>query len=237
MAVNAADAWQQGGPMADRPRADRAMAAERPPRPRNAVPPHPRPADRLRADYSDRAPQYSRSPVPRRPAEPGRPARSVERNDHSVERNDRLERYEDEPRPRSPWGERRPAPAAQTGGSKLRGIVAVGAAFLVTLAAAGLESFVATGLGMITLVALVVSTTAAAFLVRRRDLVSVVVSPPLVFTAVAAVNVIAAPSVHLSGVKAFGLLMITLLVQGFPSMAVATGAVVVVGLIRLATRR
>jgi hypothetical protein len=96
---------------------------------------------------------------------------------------------------------------------------------------------VATGLGMITLVALVVSTTAAAFLVRRRDLVSVVVSPPLVFTAVAAVNVIAAPSVHLSGVKAFGLLMITLLVQGFPSMAVATGAVVVVGLIRLATRR
>src|SRR4051794_23395745 len=230
MAVNAADAWQQGGPMADRPRADRAMAAERPPRPRNAVPPRPRPADRLRADYADRAPQYSRPPVPRRPAEPGRPARSVERND-------RLERYEDEPRPRSPRGERRPAPAAQTGGSKLGGIVAVGAAFLVTLAAAGLESFVATGLGMITLVALVVSTTAAAFLVRRRDLVSVVVSPPLVFTAVAAVNVIAAPSVQLSGVKAFGLLMITLLVQGFPSMAVATGAVVVVGLIRLATRR
>ncbi|WP_448625313.1 DUF6542 domain-containing protein [Geodermatophilus sp. URMC 64] len=202
------------------------MAADRPARPRGAMPPRPRPADRprARADYSDESPQYSRPPVPRRPAEPNRPVRASER-----------ERYDDERAAARPA--RRPAPAVEAGGSKLRGILAVLAVFLVTLAAAGAESFLATGLGMITLVALVVSTVIAAFVVRRRDLLSVVVSPPLVFAAVAAVNMIAAPSVQLSGIKAFGLLMVTLLVQGFPTMAVATGAAIVVALIRLAARR
>jgi len=98
------------------------------------------------------------------------------------------------------------------------------------------ESFVATGLGTMTTVALIASA-AAAILVRRRDLLSVLICPPLVFTAVAFVNMLAAPSVHLSGIKAFGLLVVTTLVQNFPALAIATGVGLVIGVIRLAARR
>jgi predicted transporter len=99
------------------------------------------------------------------------------------------------------------------------------------------ESFIATGLGIMTTIALAASTAVAALIVRRRDLLSVMVCPPIVFTAVAVVNMVAAPSVHISGVKAFGLLMVTTLVQNFPAMGIATGLGLVIGLIRLAARR
>jgi hypothetical protein len=124
------------------------------------------------------------------------------------------------------------ARAVEDQGNRMRGVVAVAAVFLLTLAVAGAESFLGVGLGTITLVALVVTTVLAALLVRRRDLVSVIVSPPLVFVAVAAVDVIAAPS------ASFNLATIaTLLIRGFPAMAIATGAALVIGLIRMAARR
>jgi hypothetical protein len=256
MAVNAADAWQQSGSRADRPyRAaprERAMASERPERParpRGSVPPRrssdraaERPRERSRADYYDEAPQYSRPPVPRRPEQ----SRPVPRDVDRAPERERPARRPVERRPveRRPVDRedterpaRRPAPAVETGGGKLRGLLAVLAVFLVTLAAAGVESFIATGLGIMTTIALAASTAIAALVVRRRDLLSVVVCPPIVFTAVAVVNMVAAPSVHISGVKAFGLLMITTLVQNFPAMGIATGIAVVIGLIRLAARR
>ena len=246
MAVSAADAWQQSGSRSDRPYrgapSDRAMAAERSARPRGGVPPRrvpdrsadrgaERPRERSRADY-DGAPQYARPPVPRRP-EHSRPVpRDLERN------LDRTERpVQRRPQQRAERPAPRPARAVETGGGKLRGLLAVFAVFLVTLAAAGVESFIATGLGIMTTIALAASTAVATLIVRRRDLLSVIVCPPIVFTAVAVVNLVAAPSVHISGVKAFGLLMLTTLVQNFPAMAVATGAGLVIGLIRLAARR
>ena len=246
MAVNAADAWQHSGSRADRPYRpaprERAMAAERPARPRSSVPPRrtsdraaERPRERSRADYYDEAPQYSRPPVPRRPEH----SRPVPRDsDRAPERSARrpVERRPVE-RPGSERPARRPAPAVETGGGKLRGLLAVLAVFLVTLAAAGVESFLATGLGIMTTIALAASTAVAALVVRRRDLLSVVVCPPIVFTAVAVVNLVAAPSVHISGIKAFGLLTITTLVQNFPAMGIATGIALVVGLVRLAARR
>ena len=246
MAVNAADAWQQSGSRADRPYRsaprDRAMASERPARPRGSVPPRraadravERPRERSRADYYDEAPQYSRPPVPRRPES----SRPVPRDhDRAPERPARrpAERRPAE-RPASERPARRPAPVAESGGRKLRGVLAVLAVFLVTLAAAGVESFIATGLGIMTAIALAASTAVAALLVRRRDLLSVIICPPIVFAAIAAVNMIAAPSVHISGVKAFGLLMVTTLVQNFPAMGIATGIGLVIGLIRLAARR
>ena len=104
--------------------------------------------------------------------------------------------------------------------------------FLVTLAGAGVDSFVGIGLGLVTLVALVSVTVIAALMVRRRDLLSVLVAPPLVFVAVAGVNIALAPS------ASFNLPTIaTLLVRGFPTMAIATGVALVLGLIRLAARR
>jgi hypothetical protein len=248
MAVSAADAWESGA-RSDRPsrgpRADRAMASERPARPRGTVPPRraadraaERPRERSRADYYDEAPQYARPPVPRRPENSRPVSRDLDRN---PERERPAQRRPAERRPQErPEGERptrRPAAAAETGGGKLRGLLAVVAVFLVTLAAAGVESFLATGLGTMTMVALVAATAVAALIVRRRDLLSVLVCPPLVFTAVAIVNLVAAPSVHISGVKAFGLLMLTTLVQNFPAMGVATGVGLVIVLIRLAARR
>jgi hypothetical protein len=111
-------------------------------------------------------------------------------------------------------------------------VVAVAAVFVVTLVVAGAESFLGVGLGTITLVTLVLTTVLAALLVRRRDLVSVIVSPPLVFVAVAVVDVIAAPSATLNLAT-----LATLLIRGFPAMAIATGAALVIGLIRMAARR
>ena len=104
--------------------------------------------------------------------------------------------------------------------------------FLVTLAGAGVDSFTGIGLGLVTLVALVAVTALAALLVRRRDLLSVIVAPPLVFVAVAAVNIALAPSASFNLATAA-----TLLVRGFPTMGLATGVALVVGLFRLAARR
>jgi hypothetical protein len=68
--------------------------------------------------------------------------------------------------------------------------------------------------------------------VRRRDMLSVVVAPPLVFVAVAVANIALAPS------ASFNLPTIaTLLVRGFPTMAIATGVALVIALVRLITRR
>jgi hypothetical protein len=129
----------------------------------------------------------------------------------------------------SPAGRTRTAPAS---GSQLRGAFAVLGVFLLTLAAGAADSYIGLGLGMITLVALTAGAVLATLLVRRRDLLSVVVAPPLVFVAVALVNIGLAPSASLNLPT-----LATLLVRGFPAMAIATGAAVVMALFRLITRR
>ena len=137
------------------------------------------------------------------------------------------------PRAAGPPRERAvPRPARTGGGGRIRGLVAVVGMFLVTLAAAAVDSFLGVGLGMLTLIALVAVTALAALAVRRRDLLSVVVAPPLVFLAVAVVNIGLAPS------ASFSLPTIaTLLVRGFPSMGLATAVALALGLFRLAARR
>ena len=122
--------------------------------------------------------------------------------------------------------------AADTGSRTLRGAVAVIAVFLVTLGGGAIDSFLGVGLGTVTMIALVGTTIAGTWLVRRRDLFSMLIAPPLVFTAVAAVNIALAPS------ASFSLTTIAaLLVRGFPTMGIATGAALVICLIRWASRR
>jgi hypothetical protein len=184
-------------------------------------------------------PQASR----RSPEPPLRPRADVPRG--RVE--DRYRQPVDHPRATGPARERAAGPAreraagparertadtARTGGGRVRGMVAVLGMFLVTLAGAGIDSFVGIGLGTVTLGALVAVTVLAALVVRRRDLLSVIVAPPLVFMAVAAVNIGLAPS------ASFNLPTIaTLLVRGFPTMGIATAVALVLGLVRLAARR
>ena len=138
-----------------------------------------------------------------------------------------------EPRstPRRPAGRGATAQAAETG-SGLRGAVAVLAVFLVTLAGAALESWLGAGLGLATLGTLAVASAAATVAVRRADLLTTVVAPPLVYIAVAVLNTALAPSATLNLAS-----VATLLIRGFPAMVVATAAAAVVALIRWAARR
>ena len=210
--MRTADSWQQTGSRYERPPASRGaggmrddypMSSDRVPSyDRPAVPPAHRTSDRGRAEYRSA-----------RPANRSRSAGWVDQEDAA------------------PRGTRRPAAAPERGG-RLRGIVAILGVFLVTLAGCAVDAFIGSGLGMITLVALLGSTAVATLTVRRRDLVSVVVAPPLVFVAVALINVAAAPSASLNLPT-----IATLLIRGFPAMALATGAAAVLALVRTAARR
>jgi hypothetical protein len=126
-------------------------------------------------------------------------------------------------------GRTRTAPVS---GPRLRGVFAVLGVFLLTLVAAAADSYIGLGLGTITLIALTTGTVVATLAVRRRDLLSVVIAPPLVFVAVALANIGLAPSATLSLPT-----LATLLVRGFPAMAIATGAALVLAVFRLITRR
>jgi hypothetical protein len=223
-------------PMNSEPVGRERMSPERPSRPVRAGAPAARAPMGARDGYprpaEGRRPADPRTPGRGRAPERGRPddrLRGPERG-----RPDERGRYDDRrpARPADGPRVRRQPAAAEAGGGSVRGLVAVLGIFLVTLAGAGVDSFVGVGLGLITLVCLVAATVFGTLLVRRRDLLSVVVSPPLVFVAVTAVNIGLAPSAH------FNLpTLATLLVRGFPTMAIATGAAVVLALFRLAARR
>ena len=151
----------------------------------------------------------------------GRPARDLDDDRRSRESGGRT---------------RRPAPAPQPGHGRLRGILAVLGIFLLTLGGCAIDSVLGVGPGMVALIALVGSTALAAFLVRRRDLLSVVVSPPLVFVAVVAVKTVATPGLDLTLTRLTGQIGLDL-ISGFVTMATATVAGLVVALIRVATKR
>jgi len=227
--ASTADAWRQGGGSPDRsfpgsrmPREERAMNPDRSARPgRPPVPPRGRPADRLRSDLDRGRPVPPRrdSLRPDRPADRGHAGDARPVNARPADARPAAARARAEARP-------------GTGGGTVRGAVAVLGMFLVTLVGAGIDSFVGVGLGTITLAALLGSTTVAMLAVRRRDLFSVVAAPPLVFVAVAALNIALAPSAF------FNLPTIaTLLIRGFPTMAMATGVALVIAVGRRIARR
>lgn len=222
--MRTADSWQQTGGRYERPpvgpRVSRPMPSDYPP-PRDRgyrpppVPSGPVAHDRRADQDMHRSADYQRS-NPRdtgrsRPADRQRPSRRPEAQDVR--------------------SDRRPAAAPERGG-RLRGIVAILIVFLVTLAGAAADSFIGIGLGTITLVALVGSTALATLMVRRRDVLSVVVAPPLVFVAVALANIAAAPSASLNLPT-----VATLLIRGFPAMGIATGVALLLWIIRTAAGR
>ena len=125
-----------------------------------------------------------------------------------------------------------PARSEAAAGPWMRGSVVVLGMFLVTLAAAAADSYIGVGLGTVTLIALLLSSVVACLLVRRRDLLSVVVAPPLVFLGVAMVNIALAPSATFSLPT-----VATLLIRGFPAMGLAVGASFLLFLARLVLRR
>lgn len=240
MSTMSADSWQRTGTPSDRsypsgrsPRADRLAPGSAGRRSGRPTPPH-RTGDRdwagdmRRADRRgshDEPGAFSRDPGSRRIGEPGRAPRRPQDARSGARRPA-------EPRVAPSRAPRDASVAAPPQGSRLRGFLAVLAVFVLTLIGAGVDSVIGSGLGTITLAALAVSTGLAAFLVRRRDLLSVVVAPPLVFVAVAAVDLGAAHSAKISLPT-----IATLLIRSFPGMAIATVLAIVVALIRWAARR
>jgi hypothetical protein len=214
--------------------AERPVMAERRPddrrRPSERIPDDRVQNDRMRGDRGPRDDlQRSRPPAPRRPADPVRgrgPARDDRRADDVVRPG---RPGSDRPGTRRPPVADRPAPER---GSRLRGSVAVLGVFFMTAAGGAVDWFLGGGLGMVTLVVLVAATSVATLLVRRRDVISVVLSPPLVFVAVAVLNIGLSSGVSLSLPS-----IATMLIRGFPTMAVATAAAIVLGLVRLISRR
>lgn len=99
----------------------------------------------------------------------------------------------------------------------LTGLGAVAFIFAVTLAVATAESLLGIGLRTWTLIALAASTLLAGLRVRRSDLATTVVAPPLVFAAVAALEIVLAPTLNFTPT-----VLAAILVRGFPTMAIAT---------------
>jgi hypothetical protein len=253
MATAHADAWPESGLRGERPTAPprRTPPPPLPPLPQiggrsRQVPAEARgrtpergPADRRRPSAGsgerlrgERDPrddvQRSRPPAPRRPADPHR-GRGPVRDERWADDEVRPRRPDaDRPAARRPGAER-PAPES---GSRVRGVLAVLGVLFMTAAGGAADWFMGGGLGMITLVVLVAATSIATLVVRRRDVLSVVLCPPLVFVAVAGINIGLSPGVSLTLPT-----VATILIRGFPTMAVATGAAVVLGLVRLLTRR
>ncbi|SCX38264.1 hypothetical protein SAMN03159343_0358 [Klenkia marina] len=195
----------------------------------------------------DHADQF-RPPVPRsRSGAPAPRSRATGRAARDEWAEDADPRHGREPRasrdPRATRDRRGPAPARDQDGRRsarrtpapqrgVRGALGVLSMFLLTLVGAAADSWLGVGLGTITTVALIASTVVAALVVRKRDLATVVVAPPLVYVGVAVVNIVLAPS------ATFSLATIaTLLIRGFPAMAIAVAAALVLTVVRLIARR
>lgn len=133
----------------------------------------------------------------------------------------------------------RPAPTAvPERGSRLRGSVAVLGVLVATLAAGLVDAMGNSALGLITLLGLVASTAVATLLVRRRDLATLVIAPPLVYLAVIAVLKFVHRGPEAGPKKVLAEVAAELaLGQGFTVMAAATGTALVLALIRWAARR
>jgi len=119
-----------------------------------------------------------------------------------------------------------------TGRFTLTGLGAVAFIFAVTLALATAESLLGIGLRLITLVALAGSTLLAGLWVRRSDIATIVVAPPLVFALVAAGEIVLAPTLAFTPT-----VLASILVRGFPTMAIATAVALLVCGYRLAQHR
>ncbi len=133
----------------------------------------------------------------------------------------------DDPRSRPRAGRGQAGPSAGAAGSPgrftLTGLGAVAFIFVITLAVATAESLLGVGLRTFTLVALAGSTLLAGLWVRRSDLATIAVAPPLVFTAVAALEIVLAPTLAFTPT-----VLASILVRGFPAMSIATAIALLV---------
>lgn len=104
--------------------------------------------------------------------------------------------------------------------------------FVATCVGVLVDTLTGPGIGLATTILLTGSALAAAWLVRRRDLVTVAIAPPLILALVSVLAVAVLPDLSFS-LPSVGLW----LVYGFPAMAFATLAALLVAGLRLMTGR
>jgi hypothetical protein len=152
------------------------------------------------------------------------------RNRPEQERGVYVDQLRDQRRTAGSRDTREPAGA----GPALTGVGAVALLTGVAAVAGLLDVLAGSSLRLIFAVGLVLGTLVASLLVVRRDLLTVVFAPPLVFLAASAVAVLLG-----RGDTGGGLidLATSWLVYGFPAMAIATAVALVVYLVRRARGR
>ncbi|MBA3797745.1 MAG: hypothetical protein H0X18_01295 [Geodermatophilaceae bacterium] len=133
-----------------------------------------------------------------------------------------------------PSGGRRGTSAAPQSARRftLTGLGAVAFIFVITLVVATLESVLGIGLRSLTLIALAGSTLLAGLWVRRSDIATIVVAPPLVFALVVSLEIGLAPTLAFTPT-----VLASLLVRGFPTMGIATAIALLVCGYRLVKHR
>lgn len=104
--------------------------------------------------------------------------------------------------------------------------------FVATAVGIVVDVLTGPGIGIATTITLTVGTLLAALLVRRRDLRTVVIAPPLILAVLAVVGLAVLPDLtfSLAGVGVW-------LVYGFPAMATATLGAALVAALRLINGR
>lgn len=125
--------------------------------------------------------------------------------------------------------------SSQSSRLTLTGAGAIALAFIVAVLGAGIDVLTGPGLRRSFAVALVIGAVLAAFLVRRRDLWIVAVSPPIIYLVVAMLSGVTGTAY--SSKTALEAQFANWLVYGFPEMAAATGLAVLIALVRAALKK
>ncbi|WP_134321836.1 DUF6542 domain-containing protein [Cumulibacter soli] len=141
---------------------------------------------------------------------------------------------QESPRVKPDLGERRELRAATGGSSSALIMAGFGGVVLVAIGGiigALLDYWFADRIGVVTAIGLALGAVIAALVTRKRDLISVIVAPPIVFAIIAGV-------VLLLSSKDIGITSIAeLATRGFGPMALATGLAAIIGGIRLASSK
>lgn len=152
----------------------------------------------------------------------------------SATRSSRTQLVDESTRVKPDMGENRDLRAATGGTTSSLVMAGFGGVILVAiggLIGAILDYLFTDRVGVVTIIGLALGAVIAALITRKRDLVSVMVAPPIVYAVIAAiVLMISARPVQLTSIA-------DVAIRGFPAMALAAGLAAVIAGIRLATSR
>lgn len=137
-------------------------------------------------------------------------------------------------RVRPELGENRELRAASGGSSSGLVMAGFGGVLLIVLGGligGSLDFLFAERLGVVVAIGLTLAAALAALITRKRDLISIMVAPPIVYAVIAAmVLLVSTRQIQVTTIADTA-------IRGFPAMALATGVAALIGGVRLLTSR